>query len=82
MVKENNKEIFMKKLVKTAMFFFTLLLLINCKTREKQTQKSENHTETKSEATVVSWLEKKLNVVSFQKSIFTKVKNFKDGQVD
>ena len=50
MVKENNKEIFMKKLVKTAMFFFTLLLLINCKTREKQTQKSENQTETKSEA--------------------------------
>ena len=40
----------MKKLVKTAMFFFTLLLLINCKTREKQTQKSENQTETKSEA--------------------------------
>ena len=50
MVKENNKEIFMVKLVKTAMFFFTLLLLINCKTREKQVQKSEHQTETKSEA--------------------------------
>ena len=40
----------MKKLVKTAMFFFTLLLLINCKTREKQVQKSETQTETKSES--------------------------------
>ena len=61
---------------------FCLMILIGCKTREKQVQKSETQTETKSEATVVSWLEKKLNVVSFQESIFTKVKNFKDGQVD
>ena len=41
----------MKKIVKTAMFFFTLLLLINCKTREKQVQKSETQIEKKSEAT-------------------------------
>ena len=72
----------MKNFIKTAIFFLILAVLAGCKTREKQVQKSETQTETKSEATVVSWLEKKLNVVSFQKSIFTKVKNFKDGQVD
>ena len=50
MVKENNKEIFMKKLVKSAIFFLILAVLSGCKTREKQVQKSENQTETKSEA--------------------------------
>lgn len=50
MVKENNKEIFMEKLVKNVMFFLILAVLIGCKTREKQVQKSENKTETKSEA--------------------------------
>ena len=50
MVKESNKEIFMKKLVKTAIFFFILLVLVNCKTREKSVSKSETQTETKSEA--------------------------------
>lgn len=51
MVKESNKEIFMKKLVKTAIFFFILLVLVNCKTREKSVSKSETQTETKSEST-------------------------------
>ena len=41
----------MKKLVKTAIFFLILAVLAGCKTREKQVQKSENQTETKSEAT-------------------------------
>ena len=40
----------MKKLVKTAIFFLILAVLAGCKTREKQVQKSENQTETKSEA--------------------------------
>ena len=75
-------KILIKKLVKTAIFFLILAVLAGCKTREKQVQKSETQTEIKSEATVVSWLEKKLDVVSFQESIFTKFKNFKDGQVD
>ena len=41
----------MKKLVKSAIFFLILAVLAGCKTREKQVQKSENQTETKSEAT-------------------------------
>ena len=40
----------MKKLVKTAIFFLILAVLAGCKTREKQSQKSEKQTETKSEA--------------------------------
>ena len=51
MVKESNKEIFMKKLVKNVMFFLILAVLAGCKTREKQVQKSETQTETKSEST-------------------------------
>ena len=39
-----------KKLVKTAIFFLILAVLAGCKTREKQSQKSEKQTETKSEA--------------------------------
>jgi len=34
MVKENNKEMFMKKLVKTAIFFLILLVLVNCNARK------------------------------------------------
>jgi HD-GYP domain-containing protein (c-di-GMP phosphodiesterase class II) len=49
--KENNKEIFMEKLVKNVMFFLILAVLIGCKTREKQVQKYETQTETKSEST-------------------------------
>ena len=37
--------------IKKIAFFAILLFLIGCKTREKQVQKSENQTETKSEAT-------------------------------
>ena len=40
----------MKKLVKTTIFFLILAVLAGCKTREKQVQKSEKQTETKSEA--------------------------------
>ena len=76
MVKENNKEIFMKKLVKNVMFFLILAVLIGCKTREKQVKKSENKTETKSEAsakietkTFEIGKEKELSI--FDKSNFT-----------
>ena len=46
----------MKKLIKKFSWWlvlplFCLMILIGCKTREKQVQKSENQTETKSEAT-------------------------------
>ena len=37
--------------IKKIAFFVVILLLAGCKTREKQVQKSENQTETKSEAT-------------------------------
>ena len=40
----------MKKLVKTAIIFLIFAVLAGCKSREKQVQKSENQTETKSEA--------------------------------
>ena len=41
----------MEKLVKNVMFFLILAVLAGCKTREKQVQKSETQTETKSEST-------------------------------
>ena len=41
----------MKNFIKTAIFFLILAVLAGCKTREKQVQKSETHTESKSEAT-------------------------------
>ena len=40
----------MKNFIKTAIFFLILAVLAGCKTREKQVQKSEKQTETKSEA--------------------------------
>ena len=45
MVKESNKEIFMKKIAKTAIFLSILAVLTSCKTREKQVQKSETQSE-------------------------------------
>ena len=41
----------MKKFIKTAMFFLILVVLADCKTREKQVQKSETQSEYKSEST-------------------------------
>ena len=41
----------MKNFIKTAIFLLILAVLAGCKTREKQVQKSETQTETKSEAT-------------------------------
>ena len=51
MVKESNKEMFMKKIAKTAIFLSILAVLTSCKTREKQVQKSETQSEYKSEST-------------------------------
>lgn len=66
----------MKKLVKNVMFFLIFAVLIGCKTREKQVQKSETQTETKSEAsakieekTFEIVKEKELSI--FDKSNFT-----------
>lgn len=50
MVKENNKKIFMKTII-NLLLGFSLVFALSCKTREKQVQKFEMQTETKSEAT-------------------------------
>ena len=67
MVKENNKEIFMEKLVKNVMFFLILAVLAGCKTREKQVQKSETQSEYKSEST--ARIEEKTFEIIFEKSV-------------
>lgn len=75
MVKEINKEIFMKTIIKF-MLVCVLVFAVSCKTREKQVQKSEKQTETKSEAsakietkTFEIGKEKELSI--FDKSNFT-----------
>ena len=66
----------MKKLVKTAIFFLILAVLAGCKTREKQVQKSENQTETKSEAT--ARIEEKTYEIVFDKEL----SNFGKSKID
>ena len=56
----------MKKLVKSAIFFLILAVLAGCKTREKQTQKYQTQTETKSESTAK--IEEKTFEIIFDKS--------------
>jgi hypothetical protein len=75
--KENNKEIFMEKLVKNVMFFLILAVLIGCKTMEKQVQKSENQTETKSEASAK--IEEKTFEIIFDKSILKNDFSYKNS---
>lgn len=41
MVKENNKEMFMKKLLKTIIFFLILLVLVNCNARKSHAKIEE-----------------------------------------
>jgi HD-GYP domain-containing protein (c-di-GMP phosphodiesterase class II) len=77
MVKENNKEMFMKKLVKSAIFFLILAVLAGCKTREKQVQKSETQTETKSEAT--ARIEEKTFEIVFDKSVLKNDFSYKNS---
>ena len=66
----------MKKLVKTAIFFLILAVLAGCKTREKQVQKSETQTETKSEAT--ARIEEQTFEIVFDKEL----SNFGKSKID
>lgn len=77
MVKENNKEMVMKKLVKTAIFFLIIAVLAGCKTREKQVQKSETQTETKSEA--LAKIESKTFEIIFDKSVLKNDFSYKNS---
>ena len=57
--------------------FFCLMILIGCKTREKQVQKSENQTETKSEAT--ARIEEKTFEIIFDKSVLKNDFSYKNS---
>lgn len=76
MVKENNKEIFMKKIVRL-MLVCVLVLAFSCKTRGKQVQKSETQTETKSEATAK--IEEKTFEIIFDKSVLKNDFSYKNS---
>jgi HD-GYP domain-containing protein (c-di-GMP phosphodiesterase class II) len=75
--KENNKEIFMEKLVKNVIFFLIFAVLIGCKTREKQVQKSETQTEKKSESTAK--IEEKTFEIIFDKSVLKNDFSYKNS---
>ena len=66
----------MKNLVKTAIFFLIFAVLAGCKTREKQVQKSETQTETKSEAT--ARIEEQTFEIVFDKEL----SNFGKSKID
>ena len=67
----------MKKLINIlAIFSIAILLFSSCKTREKQVQKSENQTETKSEAT--ARIEEKTYEIVFDKEL----SNFGKSKID
>ena len=70
----------MKNFIKTAIFLLILAVLAGCKTREKQVQKSETHTETKSEASAK--IETKTFEISQNKelSIFVKTNFFQNNE--
>ena len=70
-------KILIKKLVKTAIFILILAVLAGCKTREKQVQKSENQTETKSEAT--ARIEEKTFEIIFDKSVLKNDFSYKNS---
>ena len=67
----------MKKLVKTAIFFLIFAVLSGCKSREKQVQKSENQTETKSEAT--ARIEEKTYEIIFDKAVLKNDFSYKNS---
>ena len=66
----------MKNFIKTAIFLSILAVLTSCKTREKQVQKSENQTETKSEAT--ARIEEQTFEIVFDKEL----SNFGKSKID
>ena len=67
----------MKNFIKTAIFFLILAVLAGCKTREKQVQKSENQTETKSEASAK--IETKTFEIIFDKSVLKNDFSYKNS---
>ena len=67
----------MKNFIKTAIFLLILAVLAGCKTREKQVQKSETQTETKSEAT--ARIEEKTFEIIFDKSILKNDFSYKNS---
>ena len=67
----------MKNFIKTAIFFLILAVLAGCKTREKQVQKSEKQTETKSEAT--ARIEEKTFEIIFDKSVLKNDFSYKNS---
>ena len=67
----------MEKLVKNVMFFLILAVLIGCKTREKQVQKSEHQTETKSEAT--ARIEEETFEIIFDKTVLKNDFSYKNS---
>lgn len=67
----------MKKLIEFIMAFTIALLVLGCKAREKQTQKSENQTETKSEAT--ARIEEKTYEIIFDKAVLKNDFSYKNS---
>ena len=67
----------MKNFIKTAIFLLILAVLAGCKTREKQVQKSETQTETKSEAT--ARIEEKTFEIIFDKSVLKNDFSYKNS---
>ena len=66
-----------KNFIKTAIFFLILAVLAGCKTREKQVQKSETQTETKSEA--IARIEEKTFEIIFDKSVLKNDFSYKNS---
>lgn len=67
----------MKKLIEFIMAFTIALLVLGCKAREKQVQKSENQSETKSEAT--ARIEEETFEIIFDKSILKNDFSYKNS---
>ena len=66
-----------KNFIKTAIFLLILAVLSGCKTREKQVQKSEKQTETKSEST--ARIEEKTFEIVFDKSVLKNDFSYKNS---
>ena len=67
----------MEKLVKNVIFFLIFAVLIGCKTREKQVQKSETQTEKKSEST--ARIEEKTYEIIFDKAVLKNDFSYKNS---
>lgn len=67
----------MKNFIKTAIFFLILAVLAGCKTREKQVQKSDTQTKTKSEAS--ARIEEKTYEIIFDKAVLKNDFSYKNS---